>query len=296
MSGRRQPTSTLSLTDTPDPLTVDGQLTDTITVRNNGPGTATGVLVEDSLPPEAVLAGPAFSSQGECKGTVTVICDLGMLAADAQATVTINVKPKGDLSNTADVFSDIDPVPANNSPTEPTTVKEPEPVEADLEVTAEATPTPGASRHELTYTLTVRNNGLATATGVQLTNDLPPGVGLRQITPSQTCRPTDPVLCDLGVLPSGETAIVRIDVIRPEERTLPNRAVINGDQHDPITENNFALTSALDLPHVVGPPATASVVRSNSPAIARTCSEGSVKTRSRCSLIRVRAGIRVRSG
>ena len=130
-----------------------------------------------------------------------------------------------------------------------TTVKEPEPDEADLAVTAEATPAPGTDG-KLTYTLTVTNNGPATATGVQLTNDLPPDVVPEAITPSQgTCHTdADPVLCDLGMLPSGETATVRIDVIRPGGTTLPNRAAINGDQLDPDPLNNFALTSALDLP------------------------------------------------
>ncbi len=240
----------LSLTDTPDPLTVNGQLTYTISVRNNGPGTATGVQVVDSLSPGAELAGLTDSSQGECSSdTVTVVCDLGTLAARAQATVTINVNPTlaGDLSNAAEVFSDIDPVPVNNSRNETTTVEEPEPVEADLAVAAEATPAPGTDG-KLTYTLTVTNDGPATATGVQLTNDLSAEVVPEAITPSQgTCGAADPVLCDLGMLPSGETATVRIDVIRPGGRTLPNRAAINGDQLDPVPQNNFALTSALDL-------------------------------------------------
>ena len=56
----------LSQTDIPDPLTVNGQLTYTITVTNNGPGIATGVQVVDSLPPGAVLPLPASSSHGRC--------------------------------------------------------------------------------------------------------------------------------------------------------------------------------------------------------------------------------------
>ena len=243
----------LSLTDIPDPLTVNGQLTYTITVRNNGPGTATGVRVVDSLPPGAVLAGPAFSSQGECSGTVTVVCDLGTLAAGAhnEATVTINVIPTvtGLLSNAAHVTAvEPDPDPANNSRTETTTVEPEDPARADLAITAAVGPR--ASGQGFTYTLRVTNNGPATATGVQLTNDLPRGIALGAATASQAnCSDTDPMLCDLGELASGATAEpVMIDVIRTEEETLPNRATVNGEQHDPVPENNFALTSALDLP------------------------------------------------
>ena len=249
----------LSLTDIPDPLTVNGQLTYTITVRNNGPGTATGVGVVDSLPPGAtVLVGPASSSQGECRGnTVTVDCDLGTLAADAQATVTINVIPTvtGDLSNAATVFA-VEPEPdlANNSSTQTTTVRPPpDPaLAADLAITTVAEVNPRASGQGFTYRLTVRNDGPDTATGVQLTNDLPRGIALGPITASQSqanCTDTDPMLCTLGTLTSGAEATVTIDVIRTEVGTLPNRAgVNNGDQHDPNTANNFALTSALDLP------------------------------------------------
>ena len=75
------------------------------------------------------------------------VCNLGTLAADAQATVTIYVIPKvtGLLGNAAEVFAaETDPDLANNSRTETTTVEEAELVEADLAVTATATP--GACR------------------------------------------------------------------------------------------------------------------------------------------------------
>ena len=240
----------LSLTDIPDPLTVIGQLTYTINVRNNGPETATGVQVVDSLPPGAtVLAGPASSSQGECRGnTVTVVCDLGTLAGGAEATVTINVIPTvtGGLSNVAHVTAfETDPNPANNSKTETTTVQPSDPARADLAITAAAGPR--ASGQGFTYTLTAKNHGPATATGVQLTNDLPRGIALDQIS-QRNCSGTDPVLCALGALTSGAEATVMINVIRTEVGTLPNRAAVNGEQHDPNTDNNFALTSALDLP------------------------------------------------
>ena len=249
----------ISLTATPEVLTVNGQLTYTITVRNNGPAAATGVHVIDALPAGATpvaAEGPADSSQGQCTGTpssgpqpqaLTVRCDLETLDPGAEATVTINVMPTvpGDLINTAQVAaSEIDPNPANNSKTQTTTVRSPDPAEADLAVEAVVDPTANGFK----YTLTVTNHGPATATGVQLTNDLPRG--LDQITASQgSCSVTDPMLCALGELTSGEVETVTIDVIREVDAdTLPNRAAVNRDQHDPNTANNSALTSALELP------------------------------------------------
>jgi len=253
----------ISLTGTPELLTVNGQLTYTITVRNNGPAAATGVHVIDALPPGATpvpAEGPADSSQGQCTGTpssgpppqaLTVDCDLETLAPDAEATVTINVMPTvpGDLINTAQVAAfEIDPNPANNTKTETTPIRLPDPADADLAITA--TVGPRVSGQGFTYTLTVENHGPATATRVQLTNDLPRDIALERIIPSQgSCGDTDPVLCDLGALATRAAATVTIDVIRTgvDPDTLPNRAAVNGDQHDPNTANNFALTNALDL-------------------------------------------------
>jgi len=252
----------MSLTATPDSLTVNGQLTYTIKVRNNGPAAATGVRVIDALPPGAAPVppeGPADSSQGQCSApspgpepqALTVECDLGMLPPSAEATVTINVMPTvpGVLINTAQVAAfDTDPNLANNSKTVTTPIRLPDPDLADLAVTVVVDPRANGFR----YTLTVTNRGPATATGVQLTNDLPRDIALEQIIRTQgSCGGIDPMLCDLGALPTGAAATVTIDVVirtEVEPDTLPNRAAVNGDQHDPDTTNNFALTSAVDLP------------------------------------------------
>ena len=121
--------------------------------------------------------------------------------------MTINVIPKvtGDLSNEAHVVAaETDPNPANNSSTETTTIEPEDPARADLAITAVADVGPRPSGQGFTYTLTVRNDGPDTATGVQLTNDLPRGIALGPITASQSqanCTDTDPMLCDLGALP-----------------------------------------------------------------------------------------------
>jgi uncharacterized repeat protein (TIGR01451 family) len=116
-------------TDSPDPAHVGQSLTYAVRVRNNGPSTATGVSLNDQLPKNAGF-GSVSSTQGSCilkPEKRSVACALGRLDNGATATVNIIVKPtqKGTISNTASVSltTPEDPNPANNTSTEPTTVK-----------------------------------------------------------------------------------------------------------------------------------------------------------------------------
>lgn len=137
--------------------------------------------------------------------------------------------------------------------------------EADLAVTMAATPDPGASGQQLTYTLTVRNNGPTPATGVLLTDNLPDGVVLDgpAITNRGRCRGTDPAFCSLDTLPSGAEAIVTIDVIPTTAGPLTNRATVGLLETDPVSANNSASTTTTVEPPVepVTPRATCRTVR-----------------------------------
>ena len=70
-------------------------LTYTITALNNGPDTAPGVKVTDTLPSGTTLVSVSTSA-GTCKspvvgGTGTVVCTIGTMAAGDMATVTLTV-------------------------------------------------------------------------------------------------------------------------------------------------------------------------------------------------------------
>jgi uncharacterized repeat protein (TIGR01451 family) len=87
----------------------------TLTVTNNGPGAATGVVVTDTLPPELVYVsndcGAAFAAP-------TLTWNVGALAAAGSATcnVTVTVSVAGSFTNNASVAgNETDPTPANDA-------------------------------------------------------------------------------------------------------------------------------------------------------------------------------------
>jgi uncharacterized repeat protein (TIGR01451 family) len=78
--------------DKPDPAKLNGNITYTMVVTNNGPDTATQVTVADPLP-----AGTSFVSVSTTQGTCTnsnglIQCSLGTLPKSASVTITLVVK------------------------------------------------------------------------------------------------------------------------------------------------------------------------------------------------------------
>ncbi|HEV2400268.1 MAG TPA: C25 family cysteine peptidase [Candidatus Sulfotelmatobacter sp.] len=105
-------------TATPDPVTQGTPLTYTLTVTNNGPSSATNVMVTDTLP-SSVTYLSSTSTLGTCSeagGTVT--CQLGTMANADTETISILTIPQqaGIITNTATVAADqTDSNPNNNT-------------------------------------------------------------------------------------------------------------------------------------------------------------------------------------
>jgi len=241
-----RPVANLSLTksDAPDPIVAGQTLTYTLTARNAGPSQATNVTVTDTLP-ASVSFQSATSSQGAActRPSVTVVrCNLGGVASGGQATVTIKVKPQsaGTITNSASVAAvQTDPNTANNSAQATTTVNP----GADLALTKTDSPDPAHVGQELTYTLTVKNNGPQTATGVTVTDQLPKATGFGSAGASQgTCtRSKETVVCSLGNLAAAKTATVTILVKPTAKGTITNTASVSSSSPpDPASANNTA--------------------------------------------------------
>ena len=97
-------------------ITVGTVFTYVITVTNAGPGSASAVTVNDTLPAglELVAATP---SQGTCNAVSPLQCSLGGIAPGGNATVSLQVRAAspGTVTNTATVTAAEDAAPGNNS-------------------------------------------------------------------------------------------------------------------------------------------------------------------------------------
>ena len=240
-------------TDNPDPVVAGEALTWTITVTNNGPSDATGVILDDAVP--AGVTVTAISAP--C--TAGFPCAIGNMVAGASVMVTIDVTvdsgTTGVLTNIATVTgNETDPNPSNNTATEPTAVI----TETDLEVTKTDNPDPVLAGEPLTWTITVTNNGPSDATGVILDDTLPPEVTVTSI--SAPCAAGFP--CTIGDIVAGDSVVVTVDVdVDPATTgTIINTATVSGNETDSDPSNNTATE-----PTSVDPEADLEVIKTASP-------------------------------
>jgi uncharacterized repeat protein (TIGR01451 family) len=104
-------------------------------------------------------------------------------------------------------------------------------VPADLSITKTDSPDPVAQGNNLTYTITVTNNGPNEATGVSLNDNLPSSSDIDFVSVSTTkgtCQHSgNAVTCDLGTVANGANAIVTIVVKTKKSGTLSNTATVS---------------------------------------------------------------------
>ncbi len=114
----------VTLTDAPDPVKLNNDVVFTATVRNVGPQGATAVAL-DALLPSGLALRTVSTTQGTCRGTTAVACSLGSIASNGQAVVTLRARARtvGTKVTQASVrAAEADPVSANNSASQTTTV------------------------------------------------------------------------------------------------------------------------------------------------------------------------------
>jgi uncharacterized repeat protein (TIGR01451 family) len=208
--------------------TVGGPVTYTLLLLNKGPSPASGVTITDPLP-AGLSSASASSGQGSCGASGQVVaCHLETLAAGGAAlvTVTANVASSAagsTIMNTARASSSeltrfpdliarpellgasasIKPVAAPPAPLTP--------ADADLAIAKTVNHASARVGESLTYTITVTNNGPATASSPSVTDTVSAPVEVASVTtPEGSCSKGATSVCRLGSLASGATAKITL--------------------------------------------------------------------------------------
>ncbi|GAA3618959.1 PKD domain-containing protein [Flavivirga jejuensis] len=216
---------------------VGSEITFEIRVFNDGPQDATGVTVTDLLPPgyDFVLYSSTSGIYNETSGLWTV----GNIASGTSETLLIDVLVNeiGDYLNTAEVTAsdvfDIDSNPNNDDgdqseDDEDNAVVTPIPPMADLSLTKivvdnDITPLIGS---EITFQITVTNDGPQDATGVTVTDLLPSGYDFVLFSSTTGAYNEATGLWTLGNITSGTSETLLIDVLVNETGDYLNSAEV----------------------------------------------------------------------
>jgi uncharacterized repeat protein (TIGR01451 family) len=256
--------------DRQDPIAVDGLLTYDIEVVNTGPADAQSVVITDKIPSGTdFVSATSSGTEGfvEINGIVTYL--IGDLANGEAANVSVTVRPRaaGLIVNAVSARSSTNssgPL-QDNTAVQYTTVTgfplcaccdiQPE---VDLAITKVDTPDPAVVGQPLTYTITVSNVGLAPATGVLVTDELPDNVVpvSHSITPSGACnRNGRTITCAVGTLLPGASSVITLEVIPTEAGSLHNTATVRANEPDSnmannetsVTETTVSAANCIDL-------------------------------------------------
>ncbi len=237
---------------------VEGQSVEyTVTVTNNGPLDATGVVLTATLPVGLTYAGDDAASTGTFYGggvwavggvlngqTRTLHIMASVAAGTGGSTLTYTASVSG--------LNEPDPVAGNDSASVAVTVLPAGSVDLSVDLAVD-TATP-AEEQQVEYAVTVTNNGPSDATGVVLTDALP--LGLTYVGDdagsSGTFYDSGSGVWTVGSVLNGQTRTLHIMAsvaAGTGGSTLTNTASVSGlNEPDPVVGNDSASVAMTVLP------------------------------------------------
>ncbi len=275
------PSADLSLDKQASTLTpnLGQQVTFTLTLTNSGPDSATGVQVTDQLP-----AGLTFVSSNPSVGTynsTTGVWDVGTVASTAAptlqivATVTSTAAIVNNSQITASGVADPDSTPNDGQGDDFDTVTIDAPAAADLSVGMTASNNSPALNSNVTFTITLTNGGPDSATGVQVTDQLPAGLTFVSSNPSVGTYNSTTGIWDVGTVASGAAPTLQIVATVTSSAAIVNSAQVtasgvfdpdstpNDGQGDDFDSETIDAANSADLSLAMTPSSTTPNLGSN---------------------------------
>ena len=206
----------------------------TITVSNNGPDTATGVVARDLLPKSLIWISD--DSSGKYNRN-TGEWDIGTLnkAGSTRLNIVCRVNATGSIENRVSVTgNEYDWDKSNNNASKTINVNP----SCDLGIIKSANHDVVNYMDAVCWTLTVTNHGPDAATGIKIYETLPNGFVYLNST-----RPFVNGAIDIGSLASGKSASVKIYSRAEITGSFVNVASVKGNEYDQNPSNNKATAS-----------------------------------------------------
>jgi uncharacterized repeat protein (TIGR01451 family) len=232
---------------------INSSLIYTVTVTNQGPDLANNVILTSTLP-----TGVTYDTEANqilpCTNNANIVtCQLGSLTVNQPTSVPIHVttpSTPGTVTFSAAVTSDdFETAVANNNASKAVTIAN---LQFDLVVVdVVANPVTGIQvGSDLTYTVTIANNGATQASGVTLTTTLPPQVGYISSNPVCT-HVAGQVTCELGILNVNATqsVVITARALQLSTTDISNTFLVNGSGQDTNSSNN---SKGVTLGSIVG--------------------------------------------
>jgi len=253
----------LVVTNTPSAssVTAGSNVTYTQAVTNNGPATATTLTFTQVTPPNTTFqsitppAGWTCGTVPPAGGTGTITC-----TATTMVTGTVNFSlilqvnsntPSGTSITDTATASASNIVPGLTTNTANATILVASANSADMAITKIGSPNPVTQGTPLTYTLSVVNNGPASATNATVTDTLPSTLTYLSSTTTQgSCSEAGgTVTCLLGTMANAGTATITILTLPTSAGQISNTANVTADQ----TDSNLANNTSTWLETVISP-------------------------------------------
>ncbi len=226
------------------PISAGDEACFTITVSNDGDGTAYDVVLADTLPGGGWSIDSQDGAACNIAGGNALTCDIGDLAsgADYQVTVckTTTAADCGELQNTAEVRASNEPQDDQSDNSDSATIVVDCP---DVHVNKEPVTTPITAPNDACFSIVVSNDGAGTATGVVLTDTLP-GTGWSiQSQTGGACNISggNQLNCNIGTMAPGAT--YSVTVCRPTTNPADCGDLVNTAR---VTATNESALDAQD--------------------------------------------------
>jgi uncharacterized repeat protein (TIGR01451 family) len=238
----------LSLTksDSPDPLVAGTDITYTLQAHNAGPSTAPNVLISDPLPGSVSVVSVDGGPGGTCVPGVPgdpahpTQCTYGSVAPGATKTMTLVVRvSSGDhrvVTNQASVSSDVlDPDLSNNAASATTAIRI-----ADVGIVTTSDAATYKASSQITYSITVVNNGPGNAENVVVTDPLPLASNDRVAVLDSSCTLAGTTAtCSLGTMAPLASRTLTIAIVpKGKNGYITNTATVASTTFDPVPSNN----------------------------------------------------------